>query len=185
MPHRLVNGAMSAMEVPSTDLVSIVDSTIKGNSDGITDRMQSFTPSKAPSIAVAASRMSRSIPVAVSRVVPIFAVDFTHITSEDSMSRAENNHCSHIEFHKGGAAMKQRRNAAFSPTPLVEIAGEKRVLIEHHAGVTQYDPCRICVKVSFGQICVCGQNLSFAQIARGQLVICGKIEGVTLLRRGG
>jgi len=32
--------------------------------------------------------------------------------------------------------------------PLVEIAGDRRVLIEHHCGVTQYGRCRISVRVN-------------------------------------
>jgi sporulation protein YqfC len=66
--------------------------------------------------------------------------------------------------------------------PLIEIAGEKRVLIENHRGVTEYDPLRICVRVKFGQVCVCGEALTLAQMTRSCLVICGRIDSVTLLR---
>jgi sporulation protein YqfC len=66
--------------------------------------------------------------------------------------------------------------------PLVEIAGEKRVLIENHKGVTAYDSDKICVRVKFGQICVCGEGLSLAQMSGSCLIICGRIESVTLLR---
>ncbi len=79
--------------------------------------------------------------------------------------------------------MKQRIISG-SPLPLVEIAGEGRVLIEHHQGVTEYNTEKICVRVSYGSICVCGEKLTFARICRGQLVIRGRIESVTLLRRG-
>lgn len=69
--------------------------------------------------------------------------------------------------------------------PLVELAGDRRVLIEHHRGVTQYGTDRICVNVKFGQVAVCGCGLELARMTREQLVICGRIDSVTLLRRNG
>lgn len=66
--------------------------------------------------------------------------------------------------------------------PLIELAGDRRVLIENHCGVTQYSPDRICVKVKFGQICISGEHLELAKMCKGQLVICGRILGVELLR---
>lgn len=78
--------------------------------------------------------------------------------------------------------MKQRKNMELPGMPLVEIAGEKRVLIENHRGVTEYDANRICVRVKFGQICVCGESLTLAQMTGASLVICGRIDSVTLLR---
>lgn len=68
--------------------------------------------------------------------------------------------------------------------PLVEIAGEKRVLIEHHCGVTEYGRCQICVKVKFGFVMVMGQRLELARMTKEQLIITGKIECVKLERRG-
>ncbi len=78
--------------------------------------------------------------------------------------------------------MKQPNGIELSGMPLVEIAGEKRVLIENHRGVTAYDANRICVRVKFGQICVCGEELTLAQMTGTCLVICGRIDSVTLLR---
>lgn len=68
--------------------------------------------------------------------------------------------------------------------PLVEIAGEQRVLIECHRGVTEYSPNRICVKVSYGQVCVCGCGLELSVMTKERLVISGRIESVQLIRRG-
>ena len=67
--------------------------------------------------------------------------------------------------------------------PLVEIAGDSRVLIEHHSGVTEYSMEKIRIKVKFGHICVCGSELVLARMIRGQLIISGKIESVHLDRR--
>lgn len=66
---------------------------------------------------------------------------------------------------------------------LVEIAGDSRVLIENHCGITQYSRERICVKVKFGVISVCGCNLELIRMTKEQLIISGKIEHIGLSRR--
>lgn len=66
--------------------------------------------------------------------------------------------------------------------PLIELAGDARVLMENHCGVTEYGKERICVKVKFGQVCICGQGLRIAKMTKSQLIICGKIQSVELYR---
>lgn len=68
--------------------------------------------------------------------------------------------------------------------PLVELAGDHRVLIENHNGVTEYGRERISVRVRYGQLVVCGCGLELARMTKEQLVIIGRIDGVTLHRRG-
>ncbi len=65
---------------------------------------------------------------------------------------------------------------------LVEIAGDRRVLIENHCGVVEYGSRTIRVKVKFGQICVCGCNLNLARMTKGHLIISGRVDAVQLLR---
>ena len=67
--------------------------------------------------------------------------------------------------------------------PLVEIAGETRVLIECIGGVTAYSPQRIRVKVRYGEVEVCGSGLEIPVMTREYLVISGSIDGVSLYRR--
>lgn len=70
--------------------------------------------------------------------------------------------------------------------PLVEISGDRRVLIEHHRGVIAYGCCEICVRVKYGTVSVTGTGLNLVRMTKDQLVICGCIESVRLLRtRGG
>ncbi len=69
--------------------------------------------------------------------------------------------------------------------PLVELAGDRRVLIEHHKGVTEYGREQICVKVRFGQICICGSGMELSRMTKGQLVITGRIDSVMLMRGNG
>ena len=67
--------------------------------------------------------------------------------------------------------------------PIVEIAGECRVLIERHGGVTEYSRERISVKVRYGTVTVCGCGLELTRMTKEQLVISGRIDGVQLQRR--
>ena len=86
--------------------------------------------------------------------------------------------------------MEQLTNAAdlqdepIPGLPLIEIAGERRVLIENHRGVIEYGSEQICVKVKFGSLRICGQNMELAKMTGEQLVITGAIESVTIRRRG-
>ena len=66
--------------------------------------------------------------------------------------------------------------------PVVEVYGHTRVLIENHQGVTEYGPEKICVCVKFGWVKVSGTCLQLANMTKGQVVICGNIVGVELLR---
>ena len=68
--------------------------------------------------------------------------------------------------------------------PIIEIAGNKRVLIEHHCGVTQYGCNCIWVNVKNGCICVEGSNLELAKMTANMLIISGCIQCVRLERRG-
>ncbi len=67
--------------------------------------------------------------------------------------------------------------------PLIEIAGENRVLIENHLGVKEYGQERIGVKVKFGMVLVIGRGLELCRMSKEQLVISGRIDAVTLQRR--
>ncbi len=74
---------------------------------------------------------------------------------------------------------------ALPKVPLVELAGNQRVLIENHCGVIGYGCKEIRVKVSYGVICICGNGLELARMTKQQLVITGEIDGVTLCRGRG
>lgn len=67
--------------------------------------------------------------------------------------------------------------------PIVEVAGDRRVLIERHRGVTEYSTERIRVRLGFGAVCICGNDLELTQMTRQQLVITGRIDSVQLQRR--
>ena len=67
--------------------------------------------------------------------------------------------------------------------PLVEIAGENRVLVENHLGVIAYSTERIQIKVSYGKLAVSGTQLRLMQLSGEQLVITGNVDMVELIRR--
>ncbi len=68
--------------------------------------------------------------------------------------------------------------------PLVELASNKRVLIENHQGVTVYSCNEICIRVGFGCVQVFGSGLELARMTKEQLVIAGCIDSVNLIRKG-
>jgi len=72
---------------------------------------------------------------------------------------------------------------AGSVQPLVELAGDRRVLMEHHQGVVQFGRERICVKVKYGVVSVEGCGLELARMSRDQLIIRGRIDRISLNRR--
>ena len=68
---------------------------------------------------------------------------------------------------------------------IIEIAGEQRMLVENHRGVSAYSSERILINVEFGVVCVCGCGLRLFRMSREQLVIRGRIDTVSLQRRNG
>ena len=80
---------------------------------------------------------------------------------------------------------KSTANGTLKPgQPIVEIAGDRRVLIENHFGVKEYSREKIGVKVKYGLVCVCGCDLELIRMTKEQLIISGRIDAVTLIRRG-
>ena len=74
------------------------------------------------------------------------------------------------------------QDAPIPGLPLIELAGDRRVLMENHRGVTEYGKERICVRVKYGQVCICGQELCLTKMTKGQLIISGKIDSIELYR---
>lgn len=68
--------------------------------------------------------------------------------------------------------------------PIIELASDRRVLVENHIGIKAYCREKIQVNIKFGHICICGSNLQVLKMTKEQLVICGKIASVSLHRRG-
>jgi len=67
--------------------------------------------------------------------------------------------------------------------PIVELGGDRRVVIENHGGVIQYSREKIGVKVKYGTVCVCGCGLELVRMSREQLIIAGRIDSIHLIRR--
>ena len=67
--------------------------------------------------------------------------------------------------------------------PILELAGDKRVLIERHKGVVEYGSERIRVRMTYGTVCVNGCGLELVRMTHQQLVIAGRIDSVCIQRR--
>ncbi len=65
---------------------------------------------------------------------------------------------------------------------LVELVGQRRVLIENHRGVVQYGDTEICVRVTYGCIRVCGKELRLMRMNKQQLIISGLVDSIILCR---
>ena len=67
--------------------------------------------------------------------------------------------------------------------PIIEVAGDRRVLIENHLGVITYGKEKIVVKMRYGSVSTCGCSLEIAHMTKEQLTIFGHIHSVALHRR--
>ena len=70
----------------------------------------------------------------------------------------------------------------FPGQTLIEIVDGNRVLIEHHHGVIEYAEEKICIRLPWGILQICGNALHLRCMTRCKLVICGCIHGITLVR---
>ena len=68
--------------------------------------------------------------------------------------------------------------------PLIEIVGERRILVENHYGVVQYGEGEICLRVKYGFVKIIGCGLHLLRMTKQQLIICGKIDRIELCRGG-
>ena len=69
--------------------------------------------------------------------------------------------------------------------PLIEIIGNRRVLIENHSGIKEYSSERITVKKQGGSISVTGESLQLAAITNERIIITGNISSVELSKERG
>lgn len=76
-----------------------------------------------------------------------------------------------------------RRENVLSLLPILELVGQRRLLIENHQGVLAYAPNEIKIKVSYGCITVVGNELQLMEMSRVKLAICGRIDGLQILGR--
>lgn len=67
--------------------------------------------------------------------------------------------------------------------PIVEIADDRRVLIENHQGVAAYGKEMILVNVKFGSVRICGCELEILHMTKEQIVVFGRIHSIGLIRR--
>lgn len=61
---------------------------------------------------------------------------------------------------------------------LIELVGNKRILIEHHKGVLAYSREQVMIQTQDGPLAIYGCNLRLCRMLRPQLIICGHITRV-------
>ena len=65
---------------------------------------------------------------------------------------------------------------------LLELAGDRRILIENYCGVTEYGRENIQIRVKYGQLCISGHGMIMTQITGTQLVITGCVDCIRIIR---
>ena len=66
--------------------------------------------------------------------------------------------------------------------PLLELCGDRRVLIENHQGVARYGTDEIHIRVSYGLLVVRGTNLKLCRMLHNQMIITGCVDQLELFR---
>ena len=66
--------------------------------------------------------------------------------------------------------------------PILELSGGNRLIVERHRGIGAYSRERICIKVSYGTLCILGKDLQITLMSQHQLVITGTVEEIQILR---
>lgn len=67
--------------------------------------------------------------------------------------------------------------------PILEMAGDRRVLVENHCGVISYSCEQIGIAVKYGKLFVSGGNLQLTHMTKVKLVITGRIDSIAIVRR--
>lgn len=67
--------------------------------------------------------------------------------------------------------------------PVLELAGDRRVLIENHRSVIHYNLDKIIVQMDYGHVRISGCGLKLAKLGKEQLVITGRVDEIILCRR--
>jgi len=80
------------------------------------------------------------------------------------------------------AAAAYSQEESIPGMPVIEIVGNRRVLIECHKGISQYTDRLVCVNVKFGYVQVVGEKLEISRMTKDQLVISGCIGEISLSR---
>ena len=65
-----------------------------------------------------------------------------------------------------------------SSGPVVELIGNRRMLVEQHCGVCEYTDSMIQIRCRHGALHICGSNLRIARMTKQQLVVTGCIRSV-------
>ena len=65
---------------------------------------------------------------------------------------------------------------------VVELLGDRRVLVENHRRIIEYDLNRICLQLNCGAIQIVGCNLRLRAMTGRKLLITGKIDRIEVCR---
>ena len=64
--------------------------------------------------------------------------------------------------------------------PIVELYGDRRVLIEGHCGISHYGSETVRVKTPCSTLCICGRGLQMSVLSKDQLIITGTVQSISV-----
>ena len=71
---------------------------------------------------------------------------------------------------------------ALPGVPIIEVFGDRRVLVEGRCTVTRYDSTCILLRNACGRVCVSGCELNMAELSYDRLIITGTICNISISR---
>ena len=69
--------------------------------------------------------------------------------------------------------------------PHVEVAGDRRVLVENHNGILEYSDTVMRIALGGMELCIAGENMDLCVLTLHELTIEGKIHTLEYIRRNG
>lgn len=80
-------------------------------------------------------------------------------------------------------AEKELTRKSIAGESIIEVAENRRMLIEKHCGIIQYSQELIGIKMPFGCVVVSGTSLEMSEMTKDRLLITGTIDSISLQRR--
>ncbi|WP_371370652.1 sporulation protein YqfC [Sporomusa aerivorans] len=62
--------------------------------------------------------------------------------------------------------------------PRITMLGNKQLLVENHKGIIEYTPSLVRIKLSQGELFVCGEELMLGNLQAEQILIEGIVQEV-------
>lgn len=69
--------------------------------------------------------------------------------------------------------------------PKLTLIGNLQIFVENHQGIIEYRPDRVRVNTTRGELEITGRTLAIGSIGRDEIVVEGRIQGISFRDWGG